>query len=63
MLLSIDEAAQLLKLSRPQLYEICRNRSRCRQALPIPRVLIGRRTMFRRESLENWIKQLEQNAQ
>jgi excisionase family DNA binding protein len=63
MLLTMNEAAQLLKLTRGQLYELTRNRCRIRMANPIPVVKLGKRRMFRRESLETWIRTLEQNAQ
>jgi excisionase family DNA binding protein len=58
-LLNMDEAASLLKLTRRQLYELTRNRSRCRQSVPIPMVRIGKRKMFRASSLNAWIHQLE----
>ena len=35
-LLDMEETAELLNLTKEQLYEICRTRSRCRQVLPIP---------------------------
>ncbi len=59
-LLDMEETAELLNLTKEQLYEICRTRSRCRQVLPIPIVKIGRRRMFRASSLNDWIRQLEQ---
>jgi hypothetical protein len=62
-LLDMDEAARLLNLTREQLYEICRSRTRCRQAVPIPIVRIGKRRMFRASSLNAWIQKLEQHAQ
>jgi excisionase family DNA binding protein len=59
LLISISQAASLLGLTKPQLYEICRTRSRSRQKHPIPFVRLGKRLAFRRESLEKWIAQLE----
>jgi excisionase family DNA binding protein len=59
-LLTIDEAAELLKLSRSQMYEITRRRSILRQAVPIPVVRIGKRKMFRASSLNDWVSKLEQ---
>lgn len=59
-LLNMDEAAALLKLTKPQLYEICRTRARCRQSVPIPLVRIGKRKMFRASSLNEWVAKLEQ---
>jgi excisionase family DNA binding protein len=59
LLLSISEAAELLGLSTSSLYQLTRNRSRIRQAHPIPCLRLGKRIAFRRESLENWISRLE----
>jgi hypothetical protein len=61
-LLNLDEAAALLKLTRQQMYELTRNRSRCRQIVPIPLVRIGQRKMFRASSLHAWVSQLEQTS-
>jgi predicted DNA-binding transcriptional regulator AlpA len=61
-LLTMDEAALLLKLSKAQLYELTRTRSRCRQLVPLPVVRIGKRKMFRASSLNEWINQLEQQS-
>jgi excisionase family DNA binding protein len=61
-LLTLEEAAALLKLDRGQMYELTRNRSRCRQSVPLPVVRIGKRKMFRASSLNEWISQLEKQA-
>lgn len=62
LLLNITQAAELLGLTKPQLYELCRSRSLVRQAVPLPCVKLGKRLAFRRESLERWIEQLESTA-
>jgi len=62
LLLNLQQAAELLGLSKPQLYELCRSRSRVRQAVPLPCVKLEKRLAFRRESLERWIEQLESTA-
>ena len=59
-LLTMEEAGKLLKLSRSQMFELTRTRSRCRQVVPIPMVRIGKRKMFRAASLNAWIQQIEQ---
>ena len=46
-------------LNRKTYIELTRSRSRVRQAHPIPFCRLGKRIAFRRESLENWISQLE----
>ncbi len=63
LLLSISEAAELLGLSRCQLYQLTRTRSRIRQAIPLPCIRLGKRLAFRRDSLEQWICRLEQAVQ
>ena len=55
LLLTISEAANLLGLSKQQLYQLTRERSRCRQSRPLPYVRLGKRLAFRRESLVAWI--------
>jgi excisionase family DNA binding protein len=62
LLLSLSEAAELLGLKPQNLYELTRNRSRVRQAYPIPFCRLGKRIAFRRESLEQWITKLESGA-
>lgn len=61
-LVDMTEAAKLLGLTKSQLYEACRSRSRMRSRIPIPRVRIGRKTLFRPSSLNEWVKQLEQSG-
>ncbi len=58
-LLNLDQAGQLLGLTRKQLYELCRNRSRVRQPHPIPVVRVGKYTRFRASSLHEWISKIE----
>ena len=55
LVLSISEAAQLLGLTRSQLYSLTRERSRIRQSHPLPVIRLGKRLAFRRESLERWL--------
>lgn len=61
-LISLEQAAELLSLKPNQLYELCRNRSRCRQKHPIPKIRLGKRTLFRPSALQEWILKLEQTA-
>ena len=59
-LLNMDEAAALLKLTKEQLYHLCRTRSRVRQEVPIPFIKVGKTRRFRASSLSAWIQQIEQ---
>jgi excisionase family DNA binding protein len=55
LVLSLAEASALLGLTKSQLYQLTRERSRLRQAAPIPFLRLGKRLAFRRESLEQWL--------
>jgi excisionase family DNA binding protein len=59
LLLNLQQAADLLGLTKQQLYELTRRRSRVRQRVQIPVIRVGKRTCFRRESLERWLSELE----
>ncbi len=61
-LLNLDQAGQLLGLNRKQVYELCRNRARVRQAHPIPVVRVGKYLRFRASSLNEWINKIERRA-
>ena len=63
LLLSLAQAAELLGITPANLYELTRSRSRVRQAHPIPFCRLGKRIAFRRESLEQWIRNLEKAVQ
>ena len=58
-ILSMEEAAARLKLTRSQLYEMTRRRSRARAAIPIPVIVIGKVRRFRASALQQWLEQLE----
>lgn len=62
MVLTMDEAAAELKLTRTQLYELTRKRCRQRMAHPIPYVKFGKRILFQRQSLLDWIRTMEQRS-
>jgi excisionase family DNA binding protein len=58
-ILSMDEAAARLKITRAALYEMTRSRSRARQIVPIPFIRIGKTRRFRASALQRWLEQLE----
>jgi len=60
--LTIDEVASLLKMSKRQVYELTRARTRALSKLPIPLVRINSNTRFLRTAIENWLQQLSQEA-
>jgi len=55
ILISVNEAAQMLNLSKSYLYRETRNRT-------MPHVRIGSRILFRIEDLNSWIEQQNQPA-
>lgn len=59
LVLPLSEAAELLGITSKQLYSLTRSRSQSRQLIPIPHMRLGRRLAFRKESLEQWISELE----
>ncbi len=63
-ILTIEEVAQLLKMSRRQIYEMTRARTRERSSAPIPLLKINGNTRFRKIDIEAWINKLaEQGAE
>jgi len=59
LLLNLTQAAEFLGLKPTQLYQLTRQRSLVRQAIPLPHIRLGKRLAFRRESLERWVAKLE----
>jgi excisionase family DNA binding protein len=62
MILTLKEAAKLLKLKPGQLYEQTRERTRARQEHPVPHFRIGKHLRFRQPDLEAWVDQLASSA-
>jgi helix-turn-helix protein len=58
-ILTVDEAADFLKMTKSQLYTLCRTRSRKRMARPIPVIKVLTNLRFSKESLERWLRELE----
>jgi excisionase family DNA binding protein len=61
-LLTMEQAGQLLGLSKQQVYELCRTRARVRQTHPVPFVKVGKYLRFRASSLNEWIGKIERRA-
>jgi len=61
-LLNLEQAGQLLGLNRKQMFELTRERSQSRRKVLLPVVKIGKRCLFRREALQQWITELEKGA-
>lgn len=60
LLLSVDEAAELLGVKRRTIYEMVSERGR-KRGHPLPVVKLNSKCLrFRRESLEAWVTEQEQ---
>jgi excisionase family DNA binding protein len=60
-ILTVNEVAELLKMSREQVYEQTRNRARVRNAHPIPAIRINGNLRFRRSDIERWLDRLSES--
>jgi excisionase family DNA binding protein len=57
-ILTIDELAHLLKMSRGQIYSMTRSRARVRHDHPLPALRINGNIRFRRSDVEEWLESL-----
>ena len=57
-ILTLKEAAKLLRLTPGQLYEQTRERTRARQHHPVPFIKIGKHLRFRQVDLEAYTEKL-----
>jgi len=55
-LLSLEELCQWLRISRSTAYGLTRSRQRIRNGTTIPFLKLGKRLIFRRESVEQWLQ-------
>jgi hypothetical protein len=59
-LLSVDDLAAWLKISPRSARELCRERARANQRIPIPVIKFSNRQVrFSRESIMDWLRQLQ----
>jgi len=61
-LLSLDQLADRLGMSRSQVFELTRERSQSRRAVRLPVIRIGKRKYVRAESFERWLRDMEQQS-
>ena len=61
-LLSLEQLAERLGLTRSQTFELTRERSQCRRAVRLPVIRIGKRKYVRAESFERWLLEMEQQS-
>jgi excisionase family DNA binding protein len=63
-ILTVSEVATWLRLSKSQVYELMKPRTRSGEVRehPLPSVRIGTTVRFRRKAVEEWIEKLEKAA-
>lgn len=61
-LMNLEEAGKFLGLTRNQMFELTRERSQARRAVRLPVVRIGKRCMVRKESLQQWVLEMERRS-
>jgi excisionase family DNA binding protein len=57
--MTADEAATYLRISRSQLFDLTRSRANARMKHPIPVLRYSKQLRFRRSSLNAWMETLE----
>lgn len=60
-ILTVNEVAALLKMSRGQVYEMTRNRARARNEHPLPCLRINGNLRFRRADIDAWLDTLAES--
>lgn len=61
-ILTVTELGALLKMSKSQIYELCRDRVRSQMAHPLPMLKVNGNLRFDKTAVSEWIKQLQQEA-
>ena len=61
-IMTIDDVATLLQMSRSQVYTLTRKRSQARMENPIPVLRINGNLRFRRSDVEAWIELIAKEA-
>jgi predicted DNA-binding transcriptional regulator AlpA len=61
-ILNLQEAADFLRMSKVQVYGLCRSRSRARMNHPMPVLRINSNLRFSKESLVEWLQKIEQET-
>jgi hypothetical protein len=58
-ILTLDEAAALLKMTKSQLYSMTRARARARMEFPFPILKLNGNLRVSLEAMQDWLKKLE----
>jgi len=57
-ILTIDELAAILKMTRSQVYSLTRARAKARLSHPLPVLRINGNVRFRRSDIERWLERV-----
>jgi excisionase family DNA binding protein len=59
-ILTVDELAQLLKMTRRQIYSMTETRTRAKQEHPLPILRVNGNLRFSRTAVEVWLQKLQE---
>ena len=59
VLLTVEQAAAFLSMTKRQVWEMTRSRGLSRMTVPIPLIRINGNIRFKQSSLEAWVDQME----
>jgi len=61
-ILTVDELAGLLKMSRRQVYTMCETRTRAKQEHPLPIMRVNGNLRFSKSAVETWLGKLQEGS-
>ena len=62
-ILTVDELAMFLKMSRRQIYSMTESRTRAKQEHPLPILRVNGNLRFSKSAVETWLQQLQESIQ
>lgn len=60
-ILTVKEVAELLRMSKRQVYELTKPKDRPMSDNPLPTIRVNGNLRFDKESVERWLKRCEEN--
>ncbi len=61
-ILTVDELASLLKMTRRQIYEMTATRTRSRQKNPLPLIRVNGNLRFAKSAVEAWLLRIQEGS-
>jgi excisionase family DNA binding protein len=62
-ILTVDELAALLKMTRRQIYSMTETRTRAKSPHPLPILRVNGNLRFSKAAITEWLKELEERVQ